>query len=214
MQFPIDSSVNCAGQSCGRTIALVMNPTSKVVTHLVVKENHLLHHNQRLVPVGQIVRTAVDTIELQCTKPKLAVMPLFHMRHYLHVIMPQTKSAGSGSFGFPYVVPNPKAKWTFVVEENIPLNEISIHRHAKVLATDGQLGKIDNFLVDRDNFNITHLILCEGHIWRHKDIQIPVADIWQFSEQTVHLKLNKKEVARLPIVCAHAPRYLGITSNC
>jgi len=40
----------------------------------------------------------------------------------------------------------------------------------------------------------------EGHLWGQKDVTIPVSEIDHLEENTIYLKLNKKEVEALPSV--------------
>jgi len=76
--------------------------------------------------------------------------------------------------------------------------ELSIHRGANVAAKDGRVGKVDEFLVDLSDGHITHLVLREGHLWGQRDVTIPISEIERIEEDTVHLKLDRHSVQRLP----------------
>ena len=84
--------------------------------------------------------------------------------------------------------------------ERIPTGEVVIRRGTHVKATDGDVGKVDEFLVDPENDVITHLILREGHLWGKKDVTIPVSEIDKIAEEAVYLKLDKKAIETLPTV--------------
>jgi hypothetical protein len=84
--------------------------------------------------------------------------------------------------------------------EHIPAGEITIHRGTPVKATDGQIGKVDEFLVDPQNDIITHLVLRKGHIWGKRDVTIPVSEIEKIAEDGVYLKLDKKTLGKLPAI--------------
>ena len=62
------------------------------------------------------------------------------------------------------------------------------------------MGWVDEFLVDPEDGYITHLILREGHLWGQKDVTIPVSEIERIEENTVYLKLNKRDVGKLPAI--------------
>ena len=62
------------------------------------------------------------------------------------------------------------------------------------------VGRVDEFLVDRETEHITHLVLREGHLWGQKDVTIPVSEIERIEEDTVYLKLDKEEIERLPSI--------------
>jgi sporulation protein YlmC with PRC-barrel domain len=80
------------------------------------------------------------------------------------------------------------------------LGEVVIRRGTLVEARDGQVGKVDEFLVDPKNDVITHLILREGHLWGKKDVTIPVSEIDKITDEVVYLKLDKDTIATLPSV--------------
>jgi hypothetical protein len=202
MDIPMNVEVRCAGQSCGKSAALVMNPITEAVTHLVVKEMHQ-PHAERLVPIDEVIKTTSEIIELRCTAGELATIERFTDVHFIKVKTPRYTSIGAGMYAFPYVIPDPKSKWVSVEEEHVPPHELAVRRHAKVRATDGHIGKVDEFLVDPETCHITHLVMREGHLWGQKDVVIPIASIEHYEEDTVYLKLNKEEVEKLPTVPIH-----------
>jgi sporulation protein YlmC with PRC-barrel domain len=75
-----------------------------------------------------------------------------------------------------------------------------VHRGARIHATDGAIGRVDEFLVNPANNRISHLVLREGHLWGQKDVTIPVAEIDHIDEDAVCLKLNKQQVGALPAI--------------
>ena len=87
-----------------------------------------------------------------------------------------------------------------VAHERVPPGELAVRRGNHVRATDGDVGLVDEFLVDRETEHITHLVLREGHLWGQKDVLIPVSEIAHVDEDRVHLTLSKQEVASLPTI--------------
>jgi len=69
-----------------------------------------------------------------------------------------------------------------------------------VEASDGRIGRVDEFLVDPVTGQISHLILREGHLWGKRDITIPVSEIERIEDDSVHLKLDKQSIEALPAV--------------
>ena len=49
-----------------------------------------------------------------------------------------------------------------------------MHPGASVEATDGQVGRVQEFVIDPQNNRVTHLVLHEGHLWGKKDVTIPL----------------------------------------
>jgi hypothetical protein len=76
---------------------------------------------------------------------------------------------------WPYSAP--AGAYVTVEKEHIPAGELSIRRGARVNAVDGPIGLVDEFLINPDNDQITHLVMREGHLWGQKDVTIPVGQI-------------------------------------
>ncbi len=76
-------------------------------------------------------------------------------------------------------------------------------------ASDGHVGRVDEFLIDPDTDNITHLVLREGHLWGKKDVTIPVSQIDHYKENIVYLKLNKQAIDDLPVIPIHRGKTNG-----
>jgi sporulation protein YlmC with PRC-barrel domain len=76
----------------------------------------------------------------------------------------------------------------------------AINKGAIVLATDGQVGKIDELVIEPETHRITHFVIREHDLLKSKAVTIPVAEIERLETDTVFLKIDKKEVASLPRV--------------
>ena len=100
----------------------------------------------------------------------------------------------------PYVIKEDVAMSVPVEYERIPPGELAVHRGAHVEATDGHVGKVDEFLVDPTSGHITHLILRKGHLWGQTDVAIPISEIERTMEDIVYLKLDKHDIAALPAI--------------
>jgi len=198
MDIPINVEVLCAGKECGRSTSLVINPVNERVTHLVVTEK-AFPNIERLVPVDKILASSPTSIKLRCSQADLSAMDTFEETDFIE--------AGQMQASLPYSVPY--EVWPYAMYESIPMpleheriptGEVAIRRGTHVAATDGDVGKVDEFLVDPENDAITHLVLREGHLWGQKDVTIPVSEIGKITEETVYLKLDKKAIESLPTV--------------
>jgi sporulation protein YlmC with PRC-barrel domain len=198
MDIPINVDVLCAGETCGRSTYLIINPVNERVTHLVVAEE-AFPNIERLVPVDTILASTPNSIQLRCSQTDLSEMNAFEETDFIE--------AGQLESSLPYSVPY--QVWPYAMydampmpfeHEHIPAGEVAIRRGTPVKATDGQVGKVDEFLVDPENDVITHLVLREGHLWGKKDITIPISEIDNIAEEAVYLKLDKKAIEALPAV--------------
>lgn len=198
MDIPINVDVLCTGELCGRSTCLIINPTNARITHLVVIEKDF-PYIERLVPVETILDSSSNSIQLRCDKARLSDMEPFKESDFIR--------AGQLESVLPYRAPY--LIWPYSVyeatpmlleHERIPAGEVVIRRGTPVRATDGRVGKVDEFLVDPNNDIVTYLVLCEGHLWGKKDVTIPVSEIDRITDHAVYLKLGKKVIAALPTV--------------
>jgi sporulation protein YlmC with PRC-barrel domain len=194
MDIPLNVKVYCTDGLCGQSKEVVLDRSTEEVTHLVVKEKHA-PRTELLVPVELVTETTPHLIRLRCGNDELAEMqPLLKvevLREEIPHYLPD-----------PYLIPMkvPEDKWITVRREAIPPGEVAVRQGAHVKATDGQVGRLDEFLVDPVTEQVTHLVMREGHLWGQKDVTIPVSEIDRLEENTILLKLSNDEVEALPSV--------------
>lgn len=198
--------VHCADGVCGRSTYVVVNPVSEQVTHVVVREEWF-PHAEYLVPLDLVTESTSDTIHLRCTKEDLATQEPFTEVEYVEGDLPGFHYERSDFILWPYNVPEEDGVIP-VETERVPAGELAVRRGTHVKATDGRVGQVDEFLVDPVSEHITHLILREGHLWEQKDVTIPVSEIAHIEEDTVHLKLTKKQIEALPTIPLRRYNYL------
>jgi sporulation protein YlmC with PRC-barrel domain len=187
--IPLNACVECADGPCGQSTYVIINPVTQQVTHVVVKEKGF-RHTDHLVPMDLVVETTPHLIRLRYTKDELAKIEPFIETHHVQGERPRFEDV---PYFWPF--PVPKETMTIPVEHaRIPSGELAVHRGALVKATDGHVGRVDEFLVDPANGHITHLVLQEGPWWGQKDVTIPVSGIDHIEENTVHLKLDKHTI--------------------
>lgn len=202
MDIPIGAEVICSDGDCGRSTYIVLNPVTDRVTHFVVEESNF-PNIERLVPIDEIQKSDPKTIYLRCTRSKLSKMDPFIETDFI----PTDMDEYAVPFEYPYTAP--LMVWPFIGLPNeiatlrleqIPLSELAVHRGANVHATDGHVGKVDEFMMDPENHHITHLVLRKGHLWGEKDITIPVSEIDRIEENDVFLKIDRSKISALPAV--------------
>ena len=195
MDISMDAQVNCADGPGGKTNHIILNPKTEVITHLVVKEKEF-PYQERLVPIEMIIESTPEHVNLRCTKKQLGEMQAFLDSEFI-----PSDLAGPGASAFmlwPYAAP--ESEVITINHEHTPPGELAIRPGLHVQASDGFVGRVDDFLVDPQNQRITHIILLEGHLWGKKDVTIPVEQIKRIDEDAVYLNLNKEQVGALPTV--------------
>lgn len=205
MDIPLDADVFCSDGLCGRSIAVVLNPISQEATHIVVATKELLH-SEYLVPVTLIETSKPNRIQLRCRRDKLATLDPFHKVKFVRLSdleesdRPPTdipEAQLSSAWLWPYITAE-GGYGTYVNVEQLPHDELAVHRGANVEATDGHVGQVDEFIINPENDHITHLVLREGHLWGQKDIMVPISEIEHVETDVVYLKLDKDAVEHLP----------------
>jgi hypothetical protein len=202
MDMPIGAEVQCADGPGGHSTCVILNPVTRRVTHIVVKEKWF-PHVERLVPVEIVTESTSHQIHLRCSIKDLAELDSFVETEFLqseerfHIYGVEEYRL------WPYVLP--EDEMLPVELERVPPGELAVHRGAHVRARDGHVGRVDEFLVNVPDGHITHLVLREGHLWGQKDVTIPVSEIERIEEDSVHLKLDKAGVEALPGIPVRRP---------
>jgi len=203
MDIPTNAPVQCTDGPGGRSTYLIINPFTQTVTHLVVREKQFTHP-ERLVSIDQIAESTPDQIQLNCTRQELEAMPHFKEVEYIQVDEPFEGVAPNEYFMWPYVFPEPMPEYGThyvpVTHELIPPDELAIRRGARVEATDGHIGHVNEFLIDPKTGHISHLVLREGHLWGEKEVTIPVSALKRIGEDVVYLQVDKERVEALPSI--------------
>jgi hypothetical protein len=177
------------------------------VTHLVVKAD-LPPNTEYIVPVDFVTETVADTIRLHCSKAQLENMDPFVQTEYVMETVRDYAGYRGGMSGLgayyymPYVTSEVRIPVT-VEQKQIPPGELAIHRGTHVEATDGYVGKVDEFLVDAESGHITHMVMREGHLWGRKDVIIPLSAMDEPHGDAVLLNLNKQQIESLPTFPLH-----------
>jgi hypothetical protein len=206
MEIPLQAQVECTDGICGRSEYVLINPVSDQVTNLVVKGDSS-PNTEYIVPVDFMVETIADTIRLSCSKAELEKMDPFVDTKFVKEMIPDRYAkSGGGMYGagsyyyLPYDIPD-KTIYASVEYQQIPPGELAVSRGTRVEATDGYVGKIDEFVVNPETGHITHLVMREGHLWGQKEVIVPLSamsPMGKTSEDTVFLNLDKHQIESLP----------------
>jgi sporulation protein YlmC with PRC-barrel domain len=198
MDIPINAKVYCQDKLCGHTQAVLLDPANDVVTHVVLKESKN-PHAERLVPIDMIDADLAETVHLKVNTTMLQNLPPLYDVEYIQTTVPHYVEVSDMTYMEPTVLPEKK-----IIKEKIyhtPKNELAVNRGTRIYSADGYvIGTVDEFLVDQNGGHVTHLVLREGHIFGQKDVFIPVAEIESTQESSLHLKLDKENIEKLPAV--------------
>lgn len=209
MRLEIGGRIDCSDDMFGELADVVIDPTTKRVTHLVVKAQGE-PWVERLVPVeladpGDGARSAVTA---RATAEEVGSLPPVQEVAYLQLgdfplDDPDWDVGIQEVYALPYypaygLEPGPL---DFPVMHNrIPKGGVEIRRTSDVYSADGHhLGHVDGLLVDRDE-HITHLVLERGHLRGRREVTIPIGAVAKVETDDVTLSLTKDQVGSLPEV--------------
>ncbi len=199
MDIPINVEVRCTDETCGTSNCVILNPITDQITHVAV-QGKSFPYVKRLVPVEKIKATTPEMIQLSCDLYEYMTMLEFIQTEF---IIPDPYG-GNQVIPTTMLLPYTMVMGTVTIEhERIPPNELAIHRGTPVMATDGHVGNVDEFIIEPKSGHITHLVLREGHLWGKKDVSIPVSQIDHIEKDAVYLKTSKEQIEALPILPIH-----------
>ena len=204
IDIPVNAEVECYDGYAGHCTHVIVNPISKRITHLVVKSARP-PLREYMVPMDQVEGTNPRLISLKCSVDELEEMQRFILAEYLNTRVPDYERWRDGYLAWPMVLPAAgyyeySNTLVAVEHENIPAGELPVHRGAKVEATDGPVGQVDELLVDSASMRIMHLIMRERHVFMEREVAIPVSQIDHVEEDRIYLKLDRKGVEELPTI--------------
>ncbi|HEX2562626.1 MAG TPA: PRC-barrel domain-containing protein [Acidimicrobiales bacterium] len=224
MRMELGLPVECSDGRGGNVRDLVVDPARRRLTHIVVERHpHLAH----LVPIEDVARTNADddALRLDCTVaeferryPEIEETALVRLGEWPTLDEDDWEVGVSTILSAPFfdsdgfeltTTAAPAADDRMLMAyDRIPAHEVEMQRGSAVEAADGTfLGHVDSFLVD-DEGRITHLVLERGHLWRRRDITIPVTAVAQLHTDKIRLSLSRDDVGALPAVRGHGHRRL------
>lgn len=199
MEIPLNVEIHCRDGLAGHSTTIILNPVTREVTHLVVRERKA-PHTHRIVPLGFLGETVAKVIILQCTTAELSKMENFIETEYIAADkLLDGSHVPDGAMAWPYHVRDAEHHYA-VQYERIPPHELAVRRGTQVMAVDGRIGMVEAFVVEPTNGHITHLTLREGHLWGKKSVTIPVSEIDRLEKNTIYLKMDKRTIEKLPSI--------------
>jgi hypothetical protein len=199
IDLPTNAEVYCSDGIAGRSMYIIGNPINRQITHLVV-QSFLPPFHQTLVPVDQVAETTDNRIKLKCARNDLNQMEAFEYEEYIPTQLP-----GYLQWPDPHDVPaipgysmEPVATFVPLKRQNVPPGELALRRGARVEATDGYVGQVDELLINSNSMQVMYLVLLERHIFHRREITIPISQVDHIAEGTIYLKLDRQGVEALP----------------
>ena len=195
MKYPFSAYVHCTDGRFGRSTHIIINSRTEKVSHVVVKSDRS-PRNKYLVPARWIKETTPELILLARTKKEVRNLDLFEQTEHTQQKIRQFAADPKITELWPQMVEIKK-----VISERrrqVSALQTVLSTGTRVRARDGRIGQVDEFLLNPETWQITHLVIREGLPWDKKQVSIPIEAIEHFDEDVIQLKLSKKEVKALP----------------
>jgi sporulation protein YlmC with PRC-barrel domain len=190
----------------GEVLAVVVDPAARTVTHLVV-EPRGREGLARLVPLdladlADTFGAGPDPVRLRCTETEF--MNLEPAEETLaefvpgypdpvQLLPPGWRGAGGGTADGGTILRIPEKETIDVV----PPGEVEERRGDHVHATDGDIGGLRGLRIDPGSRRVTHVLVREGHVWGHHDVDIPAEMVAGFGDG-IRLSVTRQQVRDLP----------------
>ncbi len=201
--FTIGAAAMCSDGPCGAVTRVVVDPVARELTHLVIEPEHRSGLG-RLVPLD-MVEGGTDEVRLRCTLSEFDQLPSAEETDFLPGGSGYDAYAAHEAYYWPYFGleggADPRLALASAVETRdiLPAGEIGIRRGGPVHASDGEIGKVEGFVIDTAQGHVTHVLLQEGHLWGHKQVAIPISAV-ETIDNGITVKLTKHEIEALPPV--------------
>jgi sporulation protein YlmC with PRC-barrel domain len=215
MRLELGTPVRCADGALGELTDVIIDPTTRRVTHLVVGPKGE-PREARLVPIA-LAGADGDSgaIVLACTREEAAALEALDEVAYVRadqipvgdpdwdvgvedcLAMPYYSATGLGDDAGLYDT------HMTVSYHRVPKGEVEVRRSSEVTSSDHHLlGRVDGFVVD-DEERITHIVLERGHLWGHREVAIPIGAVASVETDALTIDLTREEVGRLPATRVH-----------
>lgn len=212
MRLHLDARVRCSDGDPRELADVVIDPSQRRVTHLVVEPRDR-PDLARLVPVGRARSSdrPDSEIELDCTVAELEQLESVHGAAYMR-IGEQPPGEGDWAVGIEDISPVPGGggfapggidaglgptdydPHVVASYDRVPKGEVEIRRRSAVTSSQGDhLGHVDGFVID-DEHRITAFVLQHGHLWGKREVLIPISAVAAIENDEVLLTLSKHEV--------------------
>jgi hypothetical protein len=190
----------------GEVLAVVVDPAARTVTHLVVEPRGRAGL-ARLVPLeladlAGLADAGPDPIPLRCTEaefmslePAEETLAEFVPGHPdpVQLLPPGWRDTGGPTADGGTILRIPEQETIDLV----PPGEVEEHRGDHVHATDGGVGHLRGLRIDPGSRRVTHVLVREGHVWGHQDVDIPAEMVAGFGDG-IELSVTRQQVRDLP----------------
>lgn len=219
MQLKKDTDVlTTDGEKIGSLDRVAIDPVTKDITHLIVKEGFLFPKD-KVLPIELVQRATEKEITLKVAKDHMPELPNFEETRYIPLeeteeMAYSVEDEAPQFYWYPpvsvsqpwpayasshqYLLTTPEPPYVVETDQNIPPETVALEEGAEVIDTeDEHIGDVEQIFTHSETGRATHILVSEGLLFKEKTL-IPTTWIHSIGEDKVRLNVNAGLLNRLP----------------
>jgi len=195
------------GEKIGLLDRVVLNPSTKKVSHIIVKEG-IVFSSSKVIPITYVDLDG-ERITLNENAMELELLPDFDESQY--VTLDRVEEPGfnmQAMYWYPPVniawwstgrqIWGPKPNYVLKKESILPEGTVALEEGAEVISGDGKdIGSIEQVIVETTEERATHIVVVRGLLSKERKI-IPTLWIDDVTDKKVYLHFDEEFFDHLP----------------
>jgi sporulation protein YlmC with PRC-barrel domain len=182
IDMPLNANVTCSDGCCGRSTYVLLDYSTKKLTHIIVRDN-ANSHIEHVVPISWIAETNSEMIRLDCTKEEFRSLEPFIEKKMVSKEINRVLPFQSMIWDRPYY--EKEIKFVSTKIRHIPNGELAVYKGAHVRIKGKDIGRVIDFMVNSETDEITGIVVQGGRLWMKTDVTIPASQIKRLSEKII-----------------------------
>lgn len=191
-QVQPDTALYCDDGETGHIGFAVIDPYDARLTH-VVANVRTPTPTRHLIPVARL-RMSAGQLTLPMTRAGVLRLPEVALTDFVHTMVRHVDYPPDRTLFWPFVVP----KADVPQDGALPYEALGIRRGYYVVAGDGPVGLVDEFLTRRHDRAVSHLIMRHGHPWGNAEVALPIDRVVGVNGRITRLNLTRTAIGQLP----------------
>jgi len=195
------------GEKIGKLDRVVLDPETKKVSHIVVKQG-MLFPSSKVIPFSYI---DLDGERITLTKNAMELEDLPDFTESSYISTNRTDDPEENAESVYFYPPRhiawwttggriwyPKPRYVLKTERTIPEDTVALDEGAKVFGNDGEeVGNVERVIVEPAEKLATHIIVSKGFLTKEHKV-VPTLWIRDVTEEKVYLSIDSELFERLP----------------
>ncbi len=198
------SVVTLDGKGVGHVDRVVIDPTTKEITHLVIQRG-LLQKEDLVVPIEAITADRDGELTLHRQSSELQFLPAFEDERYVRVDENQDEDippTAALSPTYPGSVPgfvDYGPRYAAETHLNIPKNTVALKEGARVITHDNKhVGHVMQVLTNHSPDEVSYFLIVKGLMVKEQRL-VPMSWVDRLADNEVQLEVDAEAVERLPV---------------